>query len=523
MGKNRIHDTGHGSRIKPIRRNLLRNFSAGIRRARRDVEFDSTLYKTLLKWARRPGELEELIRFINQTQGADGIQWCQGIYDPDQQMRNIAEFSAETRRPLGPNPYYQKALKDIDTLLQGISVPPYHFTSDEDIYVNLPKKDAHAGYTFLETGKKHKADNVKGALAKLQRFKTDVLQDIRVAEERFVLPASRCQSNPPIRDDGTFDYEKEIKHKTRLIWMIDFYVYLLMYEYQIPFQEALCKTDWYAGGKDFNTELKRLIDRKLQSYRYFWVLDASSFDAHCQGWLIYDCRQYIKGHYRLTKSEDELFDRCTSLLIDKVVWNGEEKVRIHGGVGSGYPSTSTDDSILNQVQVRTALYHFGFEARDFDIVVMGDDILILSNRQMDEDFRKGMQSYLWHNFAYRINIEKQNYGRCGVEYPEFLSRYWRPEGPRRCWQQTIAKVLYPERPRRKQYASRLVTPEDIIFGLIQLYPYDMGEIIQIPEFLKAYRKRQFAELSELVGLGVLPGSVEYSLRYLTLRNLPLTG
>jgi hypothetical protein len=536
-----------------VKQHIVDMYTANIKRdsdgTAPDVDFLGTLRQEM-----RPNKVHELDYMLDwilskTVDPKDGIHWCQGVYRYDQLLDSIKEFNAERRRPLGPNPNYQRALKLLDDVyLHGIRVTPYKYVSDDDILERLPKKDAHAGFTYFHTGKKRKADNVKGALKRLREVKREILEGKLSWRDFPIIPQSRCQSNPPINDDGSYEIidpntgKVSCKHKTRLIHMIDFMEYLLMNEHQIPWQCALGHTDWYCGGKEIEHVLWSRIIKTLSKYPYFLVLDASRYDAHLQPWLQYDVRQVKKRHMVLDSEDDTLYDWMTEALIHKLIYDGDALVELVGGEGSGFPSTSTDDSETNVVQVATALFAHGFSESDFRLMVMGDDILICCKREISDETYNSIVTYLWHNFAYKINEEKENAGWFGNAYPKFLSRRVTLQGMRRNWLISVAKAGFPERPRsvyemkspwfyglqdaskRKRFLKKIqnydpakrgsdgVDPHLIIQSLILMYPLDMNEIIDVDSYKQKHPLKR-SKLFEAAAKGVLPGSLNYLLLY----------
>lgn len=317
------------------------------------------------------------------------------------------------------------------------------YFGNDDIQEWIPRDEAHAGWSFIETGLREKG-----------MYRENLLQNysekVREAKSNksfntIILPGTRTQTSPPYdatNGDKTFKYVE----KSRLVSMIDLYNVLGETVFAGPCQEKMATVDWYAGGKN-DRETYNVILKFKEKHRVMWItLDYSKYDQSIPGWLIYEGFDVIEAAFDKSHGfDEELWRIVKDDFVHKVFLLGNGKVvEAHDGVPSGSMFTQIMDTIVNRLMILTYLHAKSIDTCDISMIIMGDDNLIFSSVELDSDDIAG---YLMRNFGVKVNPSKSSQGSID-DAPEFLSRHWTDRGVYRVPAILLAKLLYPENFRK---------------------------------------------------------------------------
>lgn len=506
-------------------RNLTR-FKSRLSKDRTDVLFDSPMKRKLAKYVRKEVKFNSQLKFMSGLKNDRGERFCQSIKHYDQLIEQVERFGQKNpHNGVQSNPCYQKALNELRDYFSKFNLKLLSYGSDKDIERVLPRKDTHAGFYSIITGKTYKGDNLDGIFSEYSRE-----EDRAMEEGNFnypILPGVRTQGAAYNSDGSRRDVAKQ---KTRLISMIDMRQICFELKSASPFQEIFQHWDHYAGGKNTEQQLRRINTMKHSKHR--WIsIDYSYYDQSLPNWLIRDAFSVIQSAFK--GSDPRYWEVLANSFIDKkFVLDQDLLVESHKGVPSGSMYTQIIDTIANQLMVATYMNHLIYVADKFDLTmrkmgvslipyqkelvyrslkydtfIMGDDNIIFTNHHVDIH---DLASYLTMNFGVTIHPEK-----C-ITYeqqanPEFLSCEWREEGVWRDPNVLLERLLYPETFRN--YASKEFSPEEIIYCYYLSYAEGMRRLIDINAFLRDHPKLQKSVLKKIRNLKNLPGAMYYQLVY----------
>ncbi|KAM0673560.1 hypothetical protein GVAV_002936 [Gurleya vavrai] len=217
------------------------------------------------------------------------------------------------------------------------------------------------------------------------------------------------------------------------------------------------------GYETFKGGLCKLKD-EFKSFSSFINLDFSAFDKRVPHWFIEDIHKTWQSICCL--DQYYLHSKNNNLFVDpsevKNLWkymteaatkerlimpDGHIFERLHSGFGSGMYQTQLLGSHINYVMIVSAMLNAGFERKDFEIKVLGDDSVIAMNYDgnLDQLLLK-MTEYIEKNFNALVNKEKS---RCyvGVENIQFLSYKIKNGEVCRVKEDLLPRLIYPEKNR----------------------------------------------------------------------------
>lgn len=485
-------------------KNRLRQFRSNLKKDRDERNFDhhvDYLLRAYLKpsWRR---EYSRTRRYLHNLRSSkDGKLFSQGVKEYSKLLASGRAFAEPNYAPFSWNRYYKAAKEDFISEFSKLHLHPVRYHSDGDIERTLPKLDTHAGFTYIVSGVKEKGGNLDDIYA---RFNREVAQATESGSfGKPILPAVRTQGNGhAFEDDGTFTGDCD--HKTRMVSMIDLIVIIAELMFAKPIQDYMAEAKWYAGGKDLDYGVARILVGMRSRYPFWVSLDYSSFDQSISAWLIHDAFEIILSAFsELTEGDKRLFQVIEHDFIVKDFVFGDEVIHSERGVPSGSMFTQIVDSIVNVLVINTYLKATGNTGR---MIVMGDDNLVYTDRKIDVDL---LSSYLKKNFGMTVNVLKTCSGRA-FHHPTFLSCEWRLEGRYREPHVLISKLLYPERERK--YGEGRGKPEETLWSYVLTYRIAMDQIIDIAKFLSDYPRLQKVNLREM-GSQNLPGFLKYVVNY----------
>lgn len=477
---------------------LVKAYVNSLVRDRDPMFFDSQMKQFLLKYSRELFDVEKVVA------QADSINYSTSKYEYDQIEQQINNFQGNNVPYFGWNKNFKKAKAYVLDELAGKHLRSLVFNENEDIMLSIPRKDTHAGASYLVTGLRTKGEY--GECIYSEVIKAEEEARMKGYFDEPILIGSRTQASQPFDKDGLFT--GTFKSKTRLVSMVDIKVIVSESRFARPLQVVLGQVEWYAGGKD-DAAITAFMNDSRVSNSHWLSIDYSGFDQSISQWLILEAFDIVKYMYRYDENFDEvLFDAVVRSFCNKSFLDGKGELRFSNkGVPSGSMFTSIIDTLVNRLMILAYLISKGINPRSIRMCIMGDDNIIFSPDELDRD---DLEGYLNANFGVTVNAAKSSSGLCKGEDPEFLSRNWSFGGAWRPWKHVVTKLLYPERFRR--YGDGKAYPELVLYSYILAYPKTMRDLIVLEDFYHDYPNLSNRLLVE--GAQGLSGYADYKLRYL---------
>lgn len=481
--------SGSKKRLKAFQRHLVNE--------RTKVIFDDQTEAVLDQYALNPNQVFDTKYYLKHLKDQDGYYFSQSLYKYDGIVEALERFQQPNYTSFRWNKNYQNALRDVKEDLSHYRLRSLVYSSDEDMISALPKTDTHSGFTYIETGKKKKGENLGEVFSKYMLVEEQAKG--KRSFDRVILPGSRTQGSGAFEETGY--YTGTCKHKTRLVSMVDMFVIFAELKFAKPVQDALATYYDYAGGKS-NAEISKTVLHRKMEYGHYVSLDYSHFDQSINDWQIEDAFEVIASMF--IEYDRELFDVVVHDFIHKKFLCDKGLVHSDRGVPSGSMFTQLIDTIVNLIMIRT--YMNAKKIWRFRCLAMGDDnIIFYGGATLDlED----ISSYLKKNFDVIVNAEKSTSGDRFSD-PQFLSMHWTNEGAWRHPNILISKLLYPERFR--DYRKQGATPELVVYSYILAYPVGMRQLIDVNKFLLDH-PFTYSDLRKLP-VGAMSGYLEYKRRY----------
>ena len=456
---------------------------------------DGRMVKALLEVARDPEAVQDEIDYLKD------IKFSQAVYQFKQIQEQMERFEAPNCKNLyGRSKPYRDAKAHWIKQVSGWHLKSLDYNRNAIITDCVPRKDAVAGYSWIETGKRYKGD-----------YLDTLHQDYHAHEERArregsnnkpILIMTRTQGGGQYKDDGT--RSNECDYKSRFISAIDIMQVMMEMKFAKPFQDRMGRVHWYAGGKD-DKQIAACIYRMRKKVKRYWKsLDYSKYDQSISDWLIYDAFDIVKAAFKGDEFfDDELFNIVKHDFVNKVfLMPGRGPVFSEKGVPSGSMFTQIIDTLVNLLMITTYMNAKGID--EYDMMIMGDDNLVYIAVDVDT---KNMEEYLKHNFDITMNARKVKFGEY-EDYPEFLSRTWTPEGVYRAPREMIAKLCWPEQFRNYRLNKDL-SPWMILDAYLQVFPRGMLELVDV----KLLQHRTAREMRNLGQSKYHSGLMRYMIEY----------
>jgi hypothetical protein len=461
--------------------------------------FDSRIRDLILRYSKL--SKAEIVKAIAQ---ADSLGYSNSKYEYEQIEEQIRRFEGSNVPYFGWNRNFKKAKDYLLNEMRKGHLKSLVFRGNSDIMDSLPRKDTHAGASYLVTGLKKKGE-----------YEGSIFSDVIKAEEEArrkgtfgqpLMIGIKNRGSMPFDNDGV--YLAKYKTKSRLVSMVDIKVIVSELRYAKPFQQYLSTFDWYAGGKD-DVQLSVLINNWRYSYKHWLSIDYSSYDQSISNWLIMESFDVIESCFAHDPNFDKLLfkaikhDFCNKHFID-----GSGKLRYSNkGVPSGSMFTQIIDTLVNRLMVLTYVFAKGIDINDVRMCIMGDDNIIFTREGLSRD---DLEGYLNSNFGVLVNASKSSAGTRDQD-PEFLSRHWSYGGARRCWKHLVLRMCYPERFR--DYRGGKIHPELVLYSYILAYPITMAGVIDLHDFYYDYPNLENRLRKE--GVQGLDGYAAYRAKYLS--------
>lgn len=473
--------------------------------------FDDRILPIILKYAYDPKEVMRQVEYLNNLKDPEGHKFSRDFRMYSMIEKAANGFSLPDHPSFRWNRNYQLALKWLRHQLKDVKLKPLKFECDDDIRNALPKEDTHSGFMWLISGHKKKGDNLEGLH---KQYTAAISEGMRTGTlNRPVLIGFRTQGSGEYEDDGTQTHT--CKHKTRMVQMYDLISVVNELQFSIPFQEAMARKQFYAGGKD-SYEISSILSNNRTRFKYYFSIDYSNFDATISSWLIEDAFQIIKETFILNDEMSRRFDIMVHDFIHKEIVLNEGILKAHRAVPSGSMWTQLIDSIVNAIAIITYFIAIGEKA---EMMTMGDDNIIFTNAITTLET---ISSYIRKNFGLDIKIDdKSAVGRTNdPKGVKFLSRFWRWDGQYRHPYLLLSRMLFPERFR--SYNDE-VKPELVVYAFILTYNLGMAELMNCQRFMNDLGPISRKEVLRKVDSRYLPGSLAFILEYTRRKDLGTVG
>nr|QUS52682.1 RNA-dependent RNA polymerase [Mute swan feces associated partitiviridae I] len=396
--------------------------------------FDANMLEIALKYAKDPSKVQAVRSYLNE------IKYTSSKYEYKQIQQQLKRFTMEDVPNFAHNPHFKKAKEDMKKEFSTFNLKPLRYDSKEDIVKNLPRKDTHAGFSYILTGKKLKGEYLEECF---NEYWTEYAKAVRIGSfNRPMIIGIRTQASGAFEGEYEMDETGSFKDKSRLVVMVDYIQILGELVFAKPLQNRLSAVEWYAGGANDKVLASRIYS--LGSFKQNWcTLDYSKYDQSIPAWLMHEAFDVIRSAFNDNGFDEDLFRVVRNDLIHKVFIDGEGNlIESHKGLPSGSMFTQILGSICNRLMITTYFNSIGAMYYDYRMIIMGDDNIILTNFKFNFDF---MATYIFRNFGVEMNSDKVRSGRLFQNHPQFLSRMWTLDGVYRSPKVIITKMLYPER------------------------------------------------------------------------------
>lgn len=241
--------------------------------------------------------------------------------------------------------------------------------------------------------------------------------------------------------------------KTRLVWGFPYSMTLIeglvAYRLNELFKGGHTPMAYSVTTMSLGTKLR------ASSYKYEWAysIDMSSFDASIHGLLIHEAFKILKTWFSMDEVEPisgvkvgKIFDIIEGYFIHTPIVMPDKRLYIgkKHGVPSGSYFTQMIDSIVNVIIAGTISYQFHMNVDKSSIFVLGDDLLMWSNRDISLEAIAG---YASNYYGVEFNPKKCAKFRY-TEAIHYLGRDWENGIPNLPIKEVLKRMYYPERFRK---------------------------------------------------------------------------
>lgn len=334
--------------------------------------FDKRVLNVLAEFQLESFNAQRALDYLNE------LGYARNLYEYAQLQDQLLNFSGENH----PNFSWNRNFKEAKTRLMkefkrwGLKMVSYRGNSD--VIACVPKKQAHAGFSFILTGLRTKESYFKNIYECYSKEEKEAL--IRGSFNKPILCMTRTQGTTPYDSEG--NETGSFKAKSRLVSAIDIWQILAECRFAKPIQIKLSETDWYAGGRDDDSIQNRLT-HLMQKYGNSMTIDYSKFDQTISDWLIREAFDVIRAGFSEFGFDEDLFSVVREDFIHKVFIDGSGRlVESHKGVPSGSMFTQIVDSIVNKLMVDT--YFISKDMKQWDMMIMGDDNIIFTTEELED-------------------------------------------------------------------------------------------------------------------------------------------
>lgn len=468
------------SGLEQPQKERLSRYYKHLSKDRFNTSCDGRMVEAILSVAHNPKLVRDEIDYLKR------IQFSQAVYEYKQIQEQLERFESKDVKNFYGNRHYRAAKAALIEEVSKWHLKSLDYNRNAEITDCVPRQEAHAGFSYILTGKKEKG-----------MYLDTLHQDYHRHEAKARMEGS---NNMPIlimtRTQGGGQYDDEMKrtnkakYKSRFISAIDIMQVMMETKFARPFQQRMGRAKWYAGGKD-DASIHNHVYRMRKRMRKVWKsIDYSKYDQSIPAWLIHDAFDVVRAAFQGDEHfDEELFKIVRTDLIHKVFLDPVRGcVESNKGVPSGSMFTQIIDTLCNILMISTYFRSVGIEK--YEMMIMGDDNLIYLKEETDLE---AMETYLKRNFGIEMNATKVKKGTYD-DSPEFLSRTWTPEGVYRDPREIIAKLCWPEKFRNYKQNPDL-SPWMIMDAYMLTFPRGMIELVN-PKIVKAKSVDEMARLGE---------------------------
>lgn len=255
----------------------------------------------------------------------------------------------------------------------------------------------------------------------------------------------------------------QFNDKTRLVWG---------YPYSMTVIEGLVAKPLLDKFKGGNTPMAFAMTTgalgtklRVASYHREWAysLDMSQFDATISSSLIHIAFKIIRTWFDMDAMEpvsgktvknvfdiiEKYFIHTTIVMPDGNIYYGKDH-----GVPSGSYFTQMVDSIVNTIIGGTISARFALNVDRHEIFVLGDDLLMWSNRRIDLD---KIAKYANQIFGVKLHGKEKSEIYHYDDVVHYLGRDWANGMPTLSEEEVIKRMVFPESFRRYDKDPKLRT------------------------------------------------------------------
>lgn len=430
--------------------------------------FDPNVLNVLNEFSLESFNMQSVLDYLNR------LGYARNLYKYDQIQDQLRNFAGDNHPNFSWNRNFKKAKSALIDEVRKWNLKSLKYHGNKDCIACIPKKKAHAGFSFILTGQRTKESYFENIFEDFS--KEEKQARIHGSFNKPIMCMVRTSGLTPFEDGKRTD---EFEIKDRVVSAVDLFQVLAECKFAKPFQLRMSQAEWYAGGKD-DWEVSNSLTSKLNSYGNSLTVDYSKFDQHISDWLIREAFDVVRAAFNTHWFDEELFVVIREDFIHKVFIDGDgQLVESHKGVPSGSMFTQIIDSVVNKLMVDCFMFAKG--VYKWKMVIMGDDNIIFTK---DKIIDKEIAGYLSQNFGVKVSWGKSSHAERGVNHPEFLSRTWTPFGVWRDPNELFARILFPERFR--DYQGTNLHPAQVVHAYILTFPLGMRELIDVPGFEAYY-------------------------------------
>lgn len=458
-------DSGLTRRLSSYRRGLLKGSAKRL--------FDDPAVSMLRKYALNLPFVDAELRYLDNLTDESGRPFCRSIGDYSDIELQLEFFKKTEKASFRWNRHFQTALRKVIERYSRAKLHVLYYLSTEDIYNAVTDWSTSAGWTGYLTGSFKKREHLSENL-----FQVYTEREAKAKREgSFNVPyvmGARTQGGGAYTSDGS--HTGTCDHKKRAVFMADLYDVIAGRRHAGPLTEWLKSYPYSNIGKS-DVWTQNWVIRQRQQGRWFMSLDYSKYDSTIPSWLIRAAFDVIRAAF--IEYDAELLAVCEEDFINKNIITADGVIHVTHGNPSGNAFTAIVNGICNELMTETWLDMYQLTA---EYNIMGDDNLIyLIGTEVTDELINDVSSYISHNFGIKVNAKKSNFGTWNDD-PEYLSRYWTPQGAWRPLGEVIGLVAYPERFRK--HKGKNSTPEWVtLYAYILAYPKSMRNLIDVPKFM----------------------------------------
>lgn len=329
----------------------------------------------------------------------------------------------------------------------------------------------------------------------------------------------------------------QFNEKTRLVWG---------YPYAMTVIEGLVAQpllDWFKGGGTpmaFAMSTNALGTKlRVAAYHKEWAysIDMSSFDSSISGELIHVAFNILRTWYDLDQVEPEsgitvreLFRIIEEYFIHTPIVMPDSKLYLgkRHGVPSGSFFTQIVDSIVNTIVAGAISHRFSLHVSKREVFVLGDDLLMWSDRKMDLD---RIATFVRHDLCIQMHGSEKSERYHYDETVHYLGRDWTKGIPGLSTEEILKRMIYPEKfrlyPKDTEDRERAVRLLILSYASVYWEGWDIAHSVYGYEFWYAQAHRRiedpaYAKDLEDVNPDYLSGLQRYIRKYLGQRRGYLT-